>query len=180
MIPGSVAKRYAKALVEVAAASNELDGVRRDLHALADLLRKHRHLRQFVANPSVSRRAAGEVIKDIGTAMEVKPLTATFLQILLEGGRLAGLDAILRSYELLVDERLGRVKAVVTSAAPLEADAQERLRRRLGDVTGKDVYLELRQDPALLGGMVTQIGSRVYDGSLKTQLVRLRDELVRA
>ena len=64
MIPGSVAKRYAKALVEVAAASNELDGVRRDLHALADLLREHRDLRQFVANPSVSRRDAGEVIKD--------------------------------------------------------------------------------------------------------------------
>lgn len=180
MIPGSVAKRYAKALVEAAAASNELDGVRRDLHALADLLRKHRDLRQFVANPSVSRLDAGEVIKDIGTAMEVKPLTATFLQILLEGGRLAGLEAILRAYELLVDERLGRVKAVVTCAAPLESDAQERLRRRLGDVTGKDVYLELRQDPALLGGVVTQIGSRVYDGSLKTQLVRLRDELVRA
>ena len=180
MIPGSVAKRYAKALVEVAAASNELDGVRRDLHALADLLRKHRDLRQFVANPSVSRRDAGEVIKDVGTAMEVKPLTATFLQILLEGGRLTGLEAILRAYELLVDERLGRVKAVVISATPLEADAEERLRRRLGDVTGKDVYLELRQDPALLGGVVTQIGSRVYDGSLKTQLVRLRDELVRA
>ena len=180
MIRGSVAKRYAKALVEVAAASNELDGVRRDLHALADLLREHRDLRQFLANPSVSRRDAGEVIKDIGAAMEVKPLTATFLQILLEGGRLAGLEAILRAYELLVDERLGRVRAVVTSAAPLEADAQERLRRRLGDVTGKDVYLELRQDPTLLGGVVTQIGSRVYDGSLKTQLARLRDEMVRA
>jgi F-type H+-transporting ATPase subunit delta len=68
----------------------------------------------------------------------------------------------------------------VTSAAPLDADAQERLRQRLGDVTGKDVYLELRQDPALLGGVVTQIGSRVFDGSLKTQLSRLRDELARA
>ena len=180
MILGSVAKRYAKALVEVAAASNELDGVRQDLRALAALLREHRDLRQFVSNPSVSRRDAGAVIKDVGSAMEVKPLTATFLQVLLEGGRLAGLEAILRAYELLVDERLGRVKAVVTSAAPLEADAQERLRRRLGDVTGKDVYLELRQDPALLGGVVTQIGSRVYDGSLKTQLARLRDELVRA
>ena len=180
MIPGSVAKRYAKALVEVAAASNELDGVRRDLHALADLFREHRDLRQFLANPSVSRRDAGEVIKDVGAAMGVKPLTDTFLQILLEGGRLAGLEAILRAYELLVDERLGRARAVVTSAAPLEADAQERLRRRLGDVTGKDVYLELRQDPTLLGGVVTQIGSRVFDGSLKTQLVRLRDEMVRA
>ena len=180
MIPASVAKRYAKALVEVAAASGELDGVRQDLRALAELLRGHRDLRQFVSNPSVSRRDAGEVIQEVATAMQVRPLTATFLQILLEGGRLAGLETILRAYELLVDERLGRVRAVVTSAAPLEADAQERLRRRLGDVTGKDVYLELRQDPTLLGGVVTQIGSRVFDGSLRTQLARLRDEMVRA
>jgi F-type H+-transporting ATPase subunit delta len=180
LIAASVAKRYAKALVEVAAASNELDGVRQDLRALAELLRDHRDLRQFVSNPSVSRRDAGEVIRDVAAAMNVRPLTATFLQVLLEGGRLAGLETVLRAYELLVDERLGRVKAVVMCAAPMDADAQERLRRRLGEVTGKDVYLELRQDPTLLGGVVTQIGSRVFDGSLKTQLVRLRDEMVRA
>ena len=54
------------------------------------------------------------------------------------------------------------------------------MRRRLGEVTGKDVYLELRQDPTLLGGVVSQVGSRVYDGSLRMQLARLRDELVRA
>jgi F-type H+-transporting ATPase subunit delta len=180
LISGSVAKRYAKALVEVAAASDELEGVRQDLRALADLLREHREIRQFLGNPSVARRDAAAVVKDIGAALRVRPLTATFLQVVLEAGRLAGLEAILRAYEVLVDERLGRVKAVVTSAAPLEADAQERLRRRLGDVTGKDVYLELRQDPALLGGVVTQIGSRVFDGSLKTQLARLRDEMVRA
>jgi F-type H+-transporting ATPase subunit delta len=180
LIAASVAKRYAKALVEVAAASNELDGVRQDLRALAELLRDHRDLRQFVSNPSVARRDAGEVIKDVAAAMNVRPLTATFLQILLEGGRLAGLETILRAYELLVDERLGRVRAVVTCAAPLGADAQEQLRRRLSEVTGKDVYLELRQDPTLLGGVVTQIGSRVFDGSLKTQLARLRDEMVRA
>jgi F-type H+-transporting ATPase subunit delta len=179
LIRGSVAKRYAKALVEVAAASGEVEGVRQDLRALADVLREHRELRQFLANPSVSRRDAGEVIKDIGTAMGVRPLTATFLHVVLEGGRLGGLERILRAYESLADERLGRVKALVTSAAPLDPDMQERLRRRFGALTGKDVYLELRQDAGLLGGVVTQIGSRLYDGSLKTQLARLRDELVR-
>jgi F-type H+-transporting ATPase subunit delta len=180
LIPASVAKRYAKALVEVAAASNELDGVGTDLRAFADLLRDHRELRQLVANPGVPRRDAGAVITDVAAAMKVQPLTVTFLQVLLEGGRLAGLAAILRAYDLLVDERLGRAKAVVTSAAPLGLDAQERLRRRLADATGKDVYLELRQDPTLLGGVVTQIGSQVFDGSLRTQLARLREELVRA
>ena len=180
MIAGSVAKRYAKALVEVAAASQVLEAVRDDLRALADLLREHRELRQFLANPSVSRRDASEVVKEIGAAMRLAPLTATFLQVVLEGGRLAGLEGILRAYEALVDEHLGRVKAVVTSVAPLAAEAQEQLRRKLGEVTGKTVYLEVRQDPTLLGGVVTQIGSRIYDGSLKSRLARMRDELVRA
>ena len=180
MIPGSVAKRYAKALVDAAGASNELEEVRQDLRALVGLLREHRDLRQFLANPSISRRDARAVVTDVGAAMQVKPLTATFLQIVLDGGRLANLEGILRAYELLVDERLGRAKAVITSAAPLETETQERLRRRLGEVAGKDVYLEVRQDPALLGGVVAQIGSQVYDGSLRTQLTRLRDELARA
>ncbi len=180
MIAASIAKRYAKALAEVAAVSDELDGVRQDLRALADVFREHRDLRQFVSNPTVSRRDATAVVTDVAAAMRVRPLTVTFLQVLVETGRLAGLEAILRAFELLADERLGRVKAVVTSAAPLPADAQEGLRRRLSDLTGKDVYLELRQDPALLGGVVTQMGSRVYDGSLKMQLARLRDEMVRA
>jgi F-type H+-transporting ATPase subunit delta len=180
LISGSVAKRYAKALVEVAAGLQELDGVHQDLRAMVDLLREQRELRQFLANPSVARKDAVAVVQEIGAAMKIRPLTATFLRIVLEGGRMAGLEGILRAYELLVDEHVGRVKAVVTSAASLDAEAQERLRRRLGEVTGKDVYLELRQDPGLLGGVVTQVGSRVYDGSLKTQLARLRDEMARA
>lgn len=180
MIAGSVAQRYAKALVDVAAASHELGEVHRDLHTFANLLRERRELRQFLANPSVPRRDAAALIREIGAAMAIRPLAATFLQVVLDGGRLSGLDAILRAYEALVDERLGRVKAVVTSAAPLDAGLQEGLRRRLGEVTGKDVYLEFRQDSTLLGGVVAQIGSRIYDGSLKTQLGRLRDELIRA
>jgi F-type H+-transporting ATPase subunit delta len=134
-----VAKRYAKALVEVAAASHELEEVHRDLRAFAHLLSEQRELRQFLANPSVPRREAAAVIQEIGAAMTIRPLAATFLQVVLDGGRLSGLDAILRAYEALVDERLGRGKAVVTAAVPLESGVQEALRRRLGEVTGKDV-----------------------------------------
>jgi F-type H+-transporting ATPase subunit delta len=180
LIPGSVAQRYARALADVAAASHELEAVLRDLRGFAGLLREHRELRQFLANPSVPRWDAASMVQEIGAAMTIRPLAATFLQVVLDGGRLGGLDTILRAYEALVDDRLGRVKAVVTAAAPLESDVSEGLRRRLGEVTGKDVYLEFRHDPTLVAGLVAQIGSRVYDGSLKTQLARLRDELVRA
>jgi len=179
LIAGSVARRYAKALVDVAAASNELEAVRQELSSFADLLREHRELRQFLVNPSVLRRDKVRVLDEVVTRLALRPLTRSFLRILLEAGRLPALESVLRAYEALVDERLGRLKAMVTTAGPLEAGAQERLRQRLEQMTGKIVYLEVQQDPKILGGLVTQIGSLVYDGSLRTQLVKLREEMVR-
>ncbi|HSB70490.1 MAG TPA: ATP synthase F1 subunit delta [Candidatus Methylomirabilis sp.] len=177
MIAGSVAKRYAKALVEVAGASDELEAVRRELADFADLLRGHREFRLFVANPSVQRRDKAAVFEQIVTALGFRTLTTTFLRILMQAGRLEGLESILRAYVSLVDERLGRVKALVITATPLPSGQEEHLRQRLAEVTGKQVYLEVRDDPSILGGLITQIGSRVYDGSVRTQLRRLREQL---
>jgi F-type H+-transporting ATPase subunit delta len=177
LIAGSLAKRYAKALVEVAAASDELEGVREELTDFAEILRGQREFRTFVENPSVRGRDKVAVLEKIVATLGLRPLTTTFLRILLEGGRLVALEGILRAYTTLMDERLGRVRAMVTAATPLPAEQQERLRRRLAEVTGKQVYLEIHDDPSLLGGLITQIGSLVYDGSVRTQLLRLREEL---
>ncbi len=179
LIAGSLAKRYAKALVDVAAASDDLEAIRQELAEFAGLLRVHRELRLFLANPSVLRRDKTRALDEVLASLRLRPLTTSFLRILLEAGRLPVLDNVLRAYQALVDERLGRVKAVVTAAVPLEADAQERLRQRLEQVVGKRVYLEVQQDPGILGGLIAQIGSLVYDGSLRTQLARLREQLVR-
>lgn len=179
MIAGSVARRYARALVDVAAASGELEVVRQELSGAADLLRAHRELRELLVNPSVLRRVKSQVLDEVASRLALRPLTKSFLRILLEAGRLPALEGVLRAYEALVDDRLGRVKAVVTAAGPLEAEAQRRLQGRLQEMTGKTVYLEVQQDPRILGGLVTQIGSLVYDGSLRTRLAKLREELVR-
>lgn len=179
MIAGSVAKRYAKALADAAAGSGELEPVAQELAAVADLLREHGELRQFLFNPSILRRDKAQVLEEIVSRLRPRRLTRSFLRILFEAGRLPLLEGVLRAYEALVDQRLGRAKAVVTAPGPLEAEVQERLRRRLQEVTGKSVYLDIRQDPAMLGGLITQMGSLVYDGSLRTQLARLREELVR-
>jgi F-type H+-transporting ATPase subunit delta len=97
--------------------------------------------------------------------------------MLLTADRLGALESIVRAYEALVDERLGRVKAEVTTAVALDGEQQEGLRQRLEQVAGKRVYLEVQQDPKIMGGLVAQIGSQVYDGSLKMQLARLRERL---
>ena len=179
MIPGAVARRYARALADVAAASRELEAVRDDLRAFARLLAEQRELRQFVANPSIARGEAVGAVTDILTALGLRPLAVRFLTLLLEAGRLGHVDPILQSYEQEVDLRLGRARAAVTWAAPLPEAEQAELRRRLSAVTGKQVYLDPHTDPALLGGLVAQIGSQVYDGSLRTQLRRMREALTR-
>jgi len=180
LIAGSVAKRYAKALVDVAASGNELEIVRQELSDVAALLREHRELQRFLVNPSILRRDKVRILEEIIARLSLRPLTKSFLRILQQAGRLQALEGVLRAYETMVDERLGRVKAVVTTAAPLEGEAHERLRQRLAEMTGKTVYLEVQLDTGLLGGLVTQIGSQVYDGSLRTRLARLRQELVRS
>ena len=178
MTAGSVARRYAKALVDVASGTNELETVRQELRECAELLLGHRELRQLLTNPSILRRDKLQILEQVVSHLSLRPLTLSFLRILLEAGRLPALESVLRAYETLVDERLGRVKAKVTAAGPLEAGAQEQLRKRLERLTGKQVYLEVRQDPGILGGLITQMGSLVYDGSLRTQLARLRAELI--
>ncbi len=179
MIAGSLAKRYAKALADVAAASGDLETVREELRGFADVLRSHRELLRLLANPSVLRRDKLRVFEGIVTQVSLRPLTVTFLRMLLTADRLGALESIVRAYEALVDERLGRVKAEVTTAVSLDGGQQERLRQRLEEVAGKRVYLEVQQDPKILGGLVARIGGTVYDGSLKTQLARLREQMVR-
>ena len=89
------------------------------------------------------------------------------------------LPAVPRIYGDLVNKRLGRVQAAVTTAVPLARDLNERLRRRMAEVLGKTVLLEPRVDPAILGGVVVQVDSTVCDGSLQTELSRLREHLRR-
>ncbi len=179
MIAGSLAKRYAGALVEVASAAGEqeLEAVREDLALFADVLREHRDLWRYLRDPAAQRPDKLRTVGELAATLGLRQLAATFLRMLQEHDRLTALDQIRRAYEALMDERLGRTKAVVTAAAPLDAEQEARLRAELGRVTGKQVYLEVRQDPGLLGGLIAQIGSRVYDGSLRTQLRRLRERL---
>ncbi len=179
MIARFVARRYAKALVDVAAATNELEAVRQELWGFVGLLRERRDLRQFLLNPGILRRDKDEVLDAVVSRLEFRPLTRSFLRILLGARRLPALESVLDAYESLMDERLARVKAIVTAPAPLDAEMQEHLRQRLEQVTGKTVYLTVQHDPGILGGLITQIGSLVYDGSLRGQLARLREEMVR-
>lgn len=172
-------KRYAKALVEVAAESGQLEPVGLELSAFAEVLQKSQELRAFFQNPSVLLQDKKRVLEALAEQARLSPLVKTSLGLLLERGELLALDLIFRAYEELKDERLGRLKGAVTSAVPLSDEEAVLLRERLERLAGKPVYLEGKVDPSLLGGLIVQLKSTVYDGSLRAQLLRMKEQLLK-
>ncbi len=179
MRAGGLSRRYAKALADVAAERQVMEEVGRDLKRIAELFEGNREVVTFFANPAVPLADKRRVLQSLAARAEVQSLSGNFLGLLLEKRRLPHLEEIALAYEELADERLNRGKATVTSAAPLPEPMMEGLKVRLRRATGKEVYLEARVDPGILGGLVAQVGSTVYDGSLRTQLRRMREQLLK-
>ncbi len=179
MTAGAASRRYARALVEALGAREALEAAAGDLEAFAQVLREHRELRVLFANPGVQRGEKEAVLARLAASLGLGPVTRTFLRLVLDKGRMGQLELIVWCYRDLMDERLGRVRAQVTSAAPLDEATRARLAERLSAVAGKRVVLESKVDGGLLGGVVARLGDTVYDGSLRAQLGRVREQLLR-
>ncbi len=179
MIAGSLAKRYAKALAEAAAEVNALESVGAELTRVATLWQEQPAMAQFFINPGILLSIKEQTLRSLSKRMRLSPLLARFVDLLLARDRMQALPAAAHIYADLMNKQLGRVQATATTAAPLTPKLAEGLRRRMGEVLGETVQLETRVDPAILGGIVVQVDSTVYDGSLRTQLKQLREHLLR-
>ncbi len=173
------AGRYAKALIEVAAAEAiDLQQVERDLAGFVDLFDAHPALGAVLLNPAVpmpnKRNAVGEIVA------LAKPTTVVgkLVMLLTERDRLELLPALLAAYHERLLDHLHVVQAEVTTTGPLSPAEAEALRQKLAQVTGRTVTITTKIDPAIVGGVVARIGSTVYDGSVATQLARMREQLV--
>jgi F-type H+-transporting ATPase subunit delta len=112
--------------------------------------------------------------------MELSPMVVNFLRLLVDRQRIADLPAIARAYRAMVDLEEKRVRATVTAAEPLSKAELDSLREAIAGMTGRTIILDSKTDPAIIGGVVTQVGATMFDGSLRTQLERMREELKRA
>jgi F-type H+-transporting ATPase subunit delta len=179
MITGSVARRYARALLELAVEGGIAGQVEADLHDFVQLLEDQAELGAALLNPGISSVARRNVVESLLPRSGYQQITCNFLRLLVDKGRLDHLLAIEREYRGLNDEQLGRVRAEVRSAVALPDGDLQRLNDHLGRITGKQVLMTHRVEPELIGGMVTAVGGLVFDGSLRTQLDHLRDRLLR-
>jgi len=178
VITGSLSRRYAKALLEIGISQNTFDALGKELERAADTLRASPELRNALENPIFSIEKRKLIMDELSRRLALSKTVRNFIMLLLDKGRIARLPDISRVYRGLVDEHAGRVRATVVSARPLDPMLETRLKTALEKQSGKVVIFEKREDPSILGGLITQLGDTLYDGSVRTQLQELREELL--
>ena len=178
MIPAAISLRYARALVELAEKEGRLEAVAAGLHQLATLCAEHDELQAVMSHPgfSVQQRTAvfNELMKRLGSDELLRP----FMGLVIEKDRLAALIGISGSVQSLTDERLGRVRARAISARELSEAQCEAVKRALEAKIGQTVLLETETNASLIAGLQVQIGSELYDGTVKGRLDRLGQQLL--
>lgn len=176
MIGGEAARRYAKALVEIAANQGLLDETGKELAGVSETL-EHPGIQKVLMNPRFSRQMRIGIIDTVLESTSVGELLRKFARLIAAKDRIAELPAIVKSYQSQADEMKGRVRAQVRTAFDLPDYSCEELRKKLIEVSGKDVLLEVEKDESLIGGLVCRMGGVVMDGSIRNQLKNLRESL---
>ncbi|MBI5657104.1 MAG: F0F1 ATP synthase subunit delta [Geobacter sp.] len=177
MSASAIARRYAKALVQLGAEAGTVEAFNAELAGFNDTLTANPPLSALFSNPAYGADAKHTILGEIASRLSLSPIICNFLHLLLDRSRMACLPQIVATFAQLADELSGVVRPVVTSGMSLSDGQVEEIKASLEKSTGKKVLLTVRVDPALIGGVVTKIGDRVYDGSVKTQLDRIQDIL---
>lgn len=178
MIEGRLARRYTKALFQLAREAGQEEKIGREIEQFHAAF-SGSELHGVLTNPVFPMDSRKRILIQVANGMELSVLTIHFLSLLLERDRLVHLPAIVNCYRRLLNEAKGRVEAKVVSAAGLDAAMVERLREQLRGISGKEVVLQQETDPSLLGGLSVELEGKVYDGSVRTQLEKMKHLIAR-
>ena len=178
MIEGSLSRRYARALFQLAVEGAREERVGEEISRYAEVYTTSALVR-VVSNRALAARARKNVALEVARSLGLSSLTINFLSLLADRDRVAILPSIASRYRRLLDEAKGRVEARLVAASPLGQDMMERVRAALHAISGKEVILHEETDPALIGGVRVELEGRVYDGSVRTQLEKMRERMER-
>jgi F-type H+-transporting ATPase subunit delta len=176
----NVGGRYAQALFDLASDQKDISAVEADLKSLKKALAESRDLRVLVSSPAFSADDKAKGLAAIADKGKFKPTTKKFLGLLAANGRASELAGAIAGFEALAAKARGAVSAQVITAVPLSAAQSKGVAAALRQALGKDPEIETRIDPAILGGIKVQVGSRLFDASLKSKLDSLKFALKRA
>jgi F-type H+-transporting ATPase subunit delta len=177
MTSRTAARRYAKALLDVASKEADADNVGKELDAFVALVHQQPPLNRVLMSPAVPAPRKRAAVTELAKLAGVSPVVRKLLALLAEGDRLVLLNDLAAAYRDMLMDRQNVVRAEVTSASPLAATRIQAIEERLAALTGKRVSMVTKVDPDIVGGMVARVGSTVYDASIATQLRKIRDRL---
>jgi F-type H+-transporting ATPase subunit delta len=169
-----LARRYAHAYFDIARQAKDIPGRRAALEQVVSLLSQP-DVASALTDPHIPQSERVQVVAEM--LKEAQPQARNLGRLLVERGRAAVLPQVLEQYDKLADRESGVLRAEVVTAVPVDSALEQRIRTQLADSLGGDVQTTVRQDPAILGGMVIRIGDRVIDGSVRTRLEQLQAAL---
>jgi len=175
----TIARRYAKALLIIGKEDGQAEAYGKELDGFAKLMAKEKELEQAICNPLYGASGRKNVLEAVIGKVGISKIVASFLLLLFDKGRFEFINDINEFYQKLADELKGVLRASLVSASELSSETVEKIRATLSKRTGKDILLQVEQDPSLIGGIVSRIGDLVLDGSIKSQLLNMRESLKR-
>jgi F-type H+-transporting ATPase subunit delta len=175
----TIARRYAKALLIIGKEDGQAETYRKELDGFARMISGEKELGLAIGNPLYSASGRKKVLETVVDKVGVSKVVSSFLLLLFDKGRFDFLSNINDFYQKLADELKGVLQASLVSASELSSETVEKIRTTLSKRTGKDIILKVEQDPGLIGGIVSRIGDLVLDGSIKSQLLNMRESLKR-
>lgn len=180
MINARIARRYAKALLAIGREDGQAETYKEELAGISQLLDDQKELESALSNPLYDAEGRKKVLGVLVERLSLSKVMGSFLFLLFDKGRIQYVRDIYLFYEKLTDELANIVRAEVVSASDLPEETIEQIRAALSEKTGKEVKMDVRVEPALIGGVVTKIGDLVLDGSVRSQLMGLKESLQRS
>jgi F-type H+-transporting ATPase subunit delta len=178
MAQTAIAHKYARALFDSAREAGCMDEVGADVAGLAELEAGDPAFLRFLVSPEVLTERKMEFIKDV-FGPRLQDVVTNFLRLLVDKGRVNYLPEMCEEFVRMYEEHQGQLRAQVMTAIPLSADQEARLKSELDRITGRDIQLEKKVDPSVLGGVVVHLGNKIVDRSLRRGLRQLQEKLLR-
>jgi F-type H+-transporting ATPase subunit delta len=175
----AIAIRYAKALLNIAVEADQVEQFAGEISQVAQLLQEQDLLRLLLDSPTFALEKKTAIMLDIAEQMQLSEGMKLYLSLLLQKGRIIYLPQIDRSYRKFADNLSGVVRAQVTSARKLTKERTTKIQQMLEEQTGKKIVLSVDTDAELIGGMQVEMGGKLFDGSIKTQLKRVSNTLAK-
>ena len=173
----TIAKRYAKALVELAEAKKTVDKTKADFTAFVEAVDSQTDMQKLFSSPVFTPENKKAVIKELSGRLGMQPSTQRFVEHLAETGRIRYVKDVQEAFLVLLSERQNRATVQLTTAASINAGELAEIKKKLEALTGKQVDIDTKVDAAIIGGAKARIGSVIYDGTIKNQLAKMRDKL---